>query len=826
MPQTLYKTGQELSKEFAGIHRGIFDDAVVIFKDLDVLLIRRAKEVLDVIYGKGSFTRKQPDMSLLNRRKKSLMSSLTAPVDGYYEKIARLTVEGEEEIFKLYVNRLLDKSRELYPVRVKRQKKDVTFEGVDFGRLVIPFLGASEFLSLCESVSKNRSSFVYVLGVQYEKVLAQTVMESVKEKPKPLKSLRDLKERFYTGPILEGGNVILNVSKGGVSRDFKQFLGQRLTPGVDPADLIRTMSARQVEITRRVFLDSVNRGMTLGETKSAILKRFSSEITSNAAKTPSQFEVMRVLRDSHAQASNAGVSAFSERNSHLVAELERVADGRPCASCVCLDGTVSPAGSTMEDHISGMCSWITRMKSLEELGVPYRPEYGDAWRAERRTHPTKLSQFYGASEKNQAKLFPSRSLYNLWRQEKFPLEKLVVRDPRRGFVPMSFRRANSMIADLGGISNPKVGLAYPSKLSSGFTTANDKAFLEILDPIDRATSNQFVIRDLRIENFDATNQYGQNLFGMGTDAKLPDGKFHAVRDLVSSGNPEKLSWHEFNVYARELGLYTRKAVNGDLYWIVPKSKIDNVVKGVAKKVVPKGAGEFVPAKTVADAKAWALDRFGNNVSYFGTDNLEHINRVNKQLDELFSLSKLNKIDVSVQRLRAGTFAESNLKEIVFDESIFDVKKLSKKYRETVLNFRKIIDKQTALEQKGMFPGLVNPKLNSLLETVGFDRRYVLIKGREIESIVTHELGHVLTDQKLGFVNHVYKKLGAAKSKEFADEWVGIVNKLHVSGKIKDVSYYAAQSSNECFSECFTMYFYERNKLPEYVVKYIARVIEL
>ena len=250
--------------------------------------------------------------------------------------------------------------------------------------------------------------------------------------------------------IVENGVVKLAVGSGGVNQDFQTFLRNRLTPGTSPADLIVTMASRQVQVTQQVFMESVRQGMSFNKAKSAIFEQFSKEITSKAVKIPTQFEVLRVLRDSHTQAANAAVNAFAERNSHLVEQLERFAGGRACMACAALDGELYPVGTNIEgiDHVNGMCLLTPVLKPLSELGIPERPEYKAAWNAEKRTIPTASEKFAKMKPSQQRKLFRSEKSWNWWNENGKPdLKTMITKDPRRGWVPMTHAQ---LVAKFGG----------------------------------------------------------------------------------------------------------------------------------------------------------------------------------------------------------------------------------------------------------------------------------------------------------------------------------------------------------------------------------------
>lgn len=538
MPVPLLRHAKEYSRQFKALDKEYFDQAKGIFLDLDEVILRRAKEILSEIYGDG----RTVDWTYFERNRKRLLNVLTARVAAHYDKVATIMTTAERRIFFMSRDLLMGRLKELYPITAKPQNFNLN------------------------------------------KLMAEGLQSRVRD-------------------LVEQEHVVLNVGAGGVSKEFQHFLKSQLQVGERPADLIRTMSARQIEATQREFLKAVREGMDLKQARTAVLDSFAKNITSTEFKLPTQYEVMRVLRQSHTEAARASTVYFAKENGHLVTGFTRVAGPRCCLACAAEDGRLYDDPSQFSDHIGGQCLLVPELKTLGEMGLPYKPEYEAAWRRELPPTPSAASQFYSWDEKAQRSLFNNNRLYDLWKSEKFPLERLMTRDATGAMVPMSYQQAVANFMNWGGVSSPKVGLAYKTHVSSGFTTANDKAFLGKLDPRDRATKEMVAVRDLDASKYTGmTNEYGQSLFGMGTDGSVPVSVENRARVLLAARDVEKATWYDFNAYARELGLWTRKATDGSVYWVVPKQSIDEVIKGVGQEIFGQQvtSGKFRKSKTWED----------------------------------------------------------------------------------------------------------------------------------------------------------------------------------------------------------------------------------
>jgi hypothetical protein len=94
------------------------------------------------------------------------------------------------------------------------------------------------------------------------------------------------------------------------------------------------------------------------------------------------------------------------------------------------------------------------------------------------------------------------------------------------------------------------------------------------------------------------------------------------------------------------------------------------------------------------------------------------------------------------------------------------------------------------------------------------------KGSEMESVITHEMAHVIAGQTFGFSD----SLGANQSpilQTIRDSYQESIN----NGDIYKISKYAQKSADEFWAECFTMYKMGREKLPPKIETMVKGVLK-
>lgn len=100
------------------------------------------------------------------------------------------------------------------------------------------------------------------------------------------------------------------------------------------------------------------------------------------------------------------------------------------------------------------------------------------------------------------------------------------------------------------------------------------------------------------------------------------------------------------------------------------------------------------------------------------------------------------------------------------------------------------------------------------------RSNAIYKGREVESVILHEMAHVLSNQRINMLHG--KK---TEEMEQIDNYVReTFENAKLTGEINLISQYARKDHIEFFAETFVVYKMGVDKLPDYITDMIVRVI--
>lgn len=392
-----------------------------------------------------------------------------------------------------------------------------------------------QYVSLAKRVSQ-RSKDIYLF---YRKEFVNT-LKIVKFKPKIL-------------PLTEAQ---INISFGGTpTQSFTKHLRRQLQAGLEPAALIKTVGQEHVKLIQREMAVAVSKGKGFGWTSNRVLKNMYPAAADKAIRDQMEYNITRIARTSYMQAVNGDTSEFVRDNEEVFYGSRRVADGRPCMACIAQDGRFYAPDEPMIDHPNGMCVLVP---------IPYPDEYFETGKITQPIDDTfdkpLAEKFYKLSAGEQRQAFGNDLLFRLWKKEQFDLDKIVV---GKFGTPISYRQAALNLDKMGGISASNVSFR------SGFTR---KKLLEIIDPKDRVNPN-IVLSQKDI--IGGVTQQGLRIDGSGSEflslQRIPTVKRARIAALY--GEESNLSWYTFNQRARELGLYTRKDLKGNIYYAVPKNKV-------------------------------------------------------------------------------------------------------------------------------------------------------------------------------------------------------------------------------------------------------------
>lgn len=268
----------------------------------------------------------------------------------------------------------------------------------------------------------------------------------------------------------------------------------------------------------------------------------------------------------------------------------------------------------------------------------------------------------------------------------------------------------------------------------------------------------------------------------------------------------------------------------------PKTQERATVKteGLKNQTTPskiKDKPKFTPAKTISEAQQYA-GKFADSVSYAGASNIDGVNTVNETLESLttkYPTKKLKTITTN-GRLRS-TNAQSNCEELEINTKYLD--KNEKNSLESWTERLKQIDetlkycRDNYLGNPSIPQDLVQKEIAKLERTKMF-KRYRVSNSYGLSGTITHEYGHILSDQYIGMINK--HKANPLFSNDADNELyklnlriVDTYKKAQNNGDIYSISLYADTDADEFFAETFTMYD-KGEKLPDYITEMLEEVL--
>lgn len=236
--------------------------------------------------------------------------------------------------------------------------------------------------------------------------------------------------------------------------------------------------------------------------------------------------------------------------------------------------------------------------------------------------------------------------------------------------------------------------------------------------------------------------------------------------------------------------------------------------------------EFTPAKTREEAEEYAK-KFAENVDYSGIS-VDNCNKINKTLDELtekYPTNKLEKLGHKPRKRNASATA-------CYDELNIS-RKLDKSLDNTAYDAahkertRKMIQDIQSRYPNGRIPPDIKRQISKLESSLNFDRWTVSgSKENHLEAVITHEYGHILSDQYFGMINEYKANPNYANDmrlRQMSQNWRNARKQAIKNGDIYKISEYAKSDDYEFFAECFAARELGET-LPTYVEELMTEVL--
>jgi len=290
--------------------------------------------------------------------------------------------------------------------------------------------------------------------------------------------------------------------------------------------------------------------------------------------------------------------------------------------------------------------------------------------------------------------------------------------------------------------------------------------------------------------------------------------------------------------------------------LVPASRVVNTAinKPVKPKPVeiPKPALDFSkpmpmdfedlstykPVKTVKEAEQFLIDKdIASSVDLSFIKDVDVANQMAETLFELKNEYNFSPIKIDISRKKNANMS-ANGGTLSINPSRFKTMKLAEKsYIDGVEGFKAGIEKNIAYYQSLVDNETLSIQtrnkfkrhLNAEKERLNYSRWTVKYsKNTVTKETITHEIAHVLQDQRTGYINGGYfnKNRGLPFSNELNSEWRGIYAKAVREKDMYNISNYGATSSAELFAESFVMYVNKDKSLPTYIAEYIERYLKI
>jgi hypothetical protein len=269
----------------------------------------------------------------------------------------------------------------------------------------------------------------------------------------------------------------------------------------------------------------------------------------------------------------------------------------------------------------------------------------------------------------------------------------------------------------------------------------------------------------------------------------------------------------------------------------PDGTWKNIPKGGEKKPEEEKESKGHVFNNVKDAENWAIQLGFANSADYSKLTVPNSNVLNDSINTWNKHKyKINSINVSSNRKRKAIMS-ANFKELNISNDFLSPKSQQRVYNNSFKDYHKNIDKKIGtweskiqLDNKAgnlaKIP-FMEKSIQSLKAEKKYNRFIFQIKGKVVDTALHHEMGHVVSDQVFGLVNPTNKdiKLSPAEARATRQAWGDVFDRMKADETIFKISKYASTSHAEAFAECFSIYHFEKNILPEYVIDFIEEVLD-
>jgi len=552
MPQALRKFGRDRQRVKLAREKEMIKETKMRLYEIGDLLVPQVGLYIDLLY---EDIPGQINLDLWRHQQKNWLSILGTKIRNQYDLLARLAQKYQKQAFIGGYTAIRNNTQKLYST-----KATVSDEPVKIPK----FLGNR----LKVNVTKRQLT---LRGQEAQYTVSVELESDQKAISRFLESQQEQAEQWFQEQA--SGTIEFAIGTGKPNAEFMRFLNAQFEQGLDPTTQIKTLAHNHVQFVQQQMTSAIAKGKDLVWAKEKIMKELGKNLTSKKALQEMEFNVMRVMRTAHQRASTTATSMFAERNKHIIVALERIANGRPCLACIVLDGKRYPPGTMMDDHPMGMCDFIYVYKTPDELGKKVSGAAKNLWLINMCSYQPWQSKFRGMTPDQQRRAMANNKLFELWQQERFPLEKMVVK--RNGsFVPVTHQGAAANYHNWGGVNHPLV--RFGEEVSTWSQTQQTQ-FMHWIDSKDRARKGWVVFPQEalpeRLKDSPAFAKMGEDYLKRVAPRAQEEAEFF----IDFYGKNKNWKWYDENEYYRILGHYRRVMPNGSVYYAMPEGEYKRLV---------------------------------------------------------------------------------------------------------------------------------------------------------------------------------------------------------------------------------------------------------
>lgn len=236
---------------------------------------------------------------------------------------------------------------------------------------------------------------------------------------------------------------------------------------------------------------------------------------------------------------------------------------------------------------------------------------------------------------------------------------------------------------------------------------------------------------------------------------------------------------------------------------------------------------FTPAKTKQEAEEYGK-KFADSVSYKGVS-VENANRINQQLDYLtakYPIKRLDEIEGKSSAVMSARYNHLGINGRLLGKTLEEEQKTFQEEQKMIKSSLQTI--RDRFKGYAKLPTYIQLDIEKKEKMLKF-KRYGVHSSYDdhVIATVTHEYGHILSDQYFGMINKERANPNYStnwKLREMGQKWDAAFRKAQETGDIFKLSKYGATNVREFFAESFVAR-EMGEQIPDYVESLFKEVLK-